>query len=44
MRVCQFRHFGKWTALRGSPAGQPVEKECLPILQTRLCLSIGAFP
>jgi hypothetical protein len=21
MRVCQFRHFGKWTTLRGSLAG-----------------------
>src|SRR5579871_3949505 len=30
MRVCQFRHFGKWTTMRGSPKGLPVRKNNSP--------------
>ena len=27
MRVCQFRHFGKFTSVRGGPAGPPSGKD-----------------
>ena len=33
MRVCQFRHFGEWTSMRGSLAGY-LSGEQLSILQT----------
>ncbi len=40
MRVCQFRHFGEWTALRGAATGHLSERDYSSILQTLLPLSI----
>src|ERR1700746_2004253 len=35
MRVCQFRHDGKWTYSSRQPESRRIRKTCIPILQTR---------
>ncbi len=33
MRVCQFRHDGKWTSIVAATQGRRIRKTCLSILQ-----------
>ncbi len=47
MRVCQFRHDGKWTYTAAAAQGPPIRKAYISILQTRDDLSnhpVFAYP
>ena len=39
MRVCQFRHDGKWTSIVATAQGRRIRKTCTSILQAGLSLS-----
>ncbi len=44
MRVCQFRHFGKWTKTSAAALTAACQEEQLSILQTLRCLSNSGPP
>ncbi len=39
MRVCQFRHDGKWTSIVATAQGRRIRKTCMTILQAGRSLS-----
>jgi hypothetical protein len=43
MRVCQFRHDGKWTYSSRQPGSRRIRKACIPILQALGSLSNSSF-